>query len=147
MPKVISNTSCLIALSNIDLLDVVQGCYTSISITPEVALEFGEPLPDWITIIPVKNTDKTTLINHTLDIGEASTIALALETEDPLLILDDGKAREFAKKIGLKITGTVGVLVKAEKAGLIGDLAAIISALRQNYFRIPNNIEDELFGR
>jgi hypothetical protein len=37
-------------------------------------------------------------------------------------------------------------MVKAEKAGLISDLAAIISALRQNHFRIPNTIGDELFG-
>jgi predicted nucleic acid-binding protein len=49
MPNVVSDTSCLIALSNIGLLEILQSIYGSVSITPEVAQEFGENLPDWMT--------------------------------------------------------------------------------------------------
>jgi len=45
MRKVISNTSCLIALSNIQELNLLEKVYGEIYITPEVATEFGETLP------------------------------------------------------------------------------------------------------
>ncbi|MDR3312324.1 MAG: hypothetical protein LBS64_04240, partial [Spirochaetaceae bacterium] len=100
MPNVISNTSCLIALSNIDMLDLLQQRYGRILITPEVEREFGEVLPDWIAVVPVRDGYRTLLINSHLDLGESSTIALAGEMADPLVILDDGKARKYAKSIG-----------------------------------------------
>jgi len=46
-----------------------------------------------------------------LDKGEASAIALALEIQDSTLILDDFKARKVAEKLGLKITGTLGLMI------------------------------------
>jgi predicted nucleic acid-binding protein len=144
MPKIISNTSCLIALSNIGKLALLHDIYGTVIITPEVAREFREALPEWILVVPVSDSHKTKLIEKTLDLGEASTIALAMETDGALLILDDGKARRFAKSIGLRMTGTLGVTVKAYKSGLISDLGEIIAAFRQHGFRIPNEIEAAL---
>lgn len=141
MRNVISNTSCLIALSNIGKLDLLHDVYGSILITNEVALEFGEPLPEWINVTAVKDKIKTRLIANTLDIGESSTIALALEHEDVLVILDDGKARRFAKGLGLVFTGTLGVVVKAKNLGFNIDLKIVIEDFRYAGFRIPNNIE------
>jgi predicted nucleic acid-binding protein len=65
MRNVISNTSCLIALTNIRRLEILQKRYGHIIITPEVAQEFGESLPDWISVVPVKDTFKTLLITKT----------------------------------------------------------------------------------
>ena len=76
-------------------------------VTTEIAQEFGEPLPKWIVIKQVKEKKYQQLLENTLDKGEASAIALALEMEDVLLILDDLKARKEAQKLGLKITGTL----------------------------------------
>jgi predicted nucleic acid-binding protein len=115
--------------------------YGTVIITPEVAKEFREALAEWIMVVPVGDSYKTKLIEKTLDLGEASVIALAMETNDALLILDDGKARRFAKSIGLRMTGTLGVTVKAYQSGLISDLSEIIVAFRQQGFRIPNEIE------
>ena len=144
MRNVISNTSCLIALTNIDRLEILQKRYGHIVITPEVEAEFGEPLPNWISVVPVKDVFKTLLITKYLDIGESSTIALAFETGNPLVILDDGKARNYAKNTGLTITGTLGILVKAYKIGLLPDLMGAITDLRDKQFRIPNGFEEEL---
>lgn len=44
MPEMISNTSCLIILDNIDRLDILQKLYETIYLTEEVAQEFGKPL-------------------------------------------------------------------------------------------------------
>jgi len=141
MRKVISNTSCLIVLSNINRLDILNEIYGTIFITPEVKDEFGEELPGWIKVEEVKDNSKTKLIANILDMGEASTIALALEREDSLVILDDGKARRFAAGINLKITGTLGVIINAKKVGLSINVHKIIADMKQCGFRIPNDIE------
>jgi predicted nucleic acid-binding protein len=145
MRKAISNTSCLIALSNIGRLAILRDLYGSVTITPEVGAEFFETLPDWIVVIPVGDPDKTKLIRGTLDLGESSSIALAMESEDALLILDDGKARRFAKNMGLTLTGTVGVVIKAKQLGLITeDVSTVLAEFRKHGFRIPLDIEKSL---
>jgi uncharacterized protein len=50
-----------------------------------------------------------------LGLGERNAIALAVETTDSLLILDDGLARGHAHLLGVTLTGTRGVLLKANK--------------------------------
>ena len=79
MRRIISNTSCLIALTNIKRLDILHRLYGEVIITPEVLDEFGEPVPSWITVSPVRDQSRTRLIQRTLDLGESSTIALALD--------------------------------------------------------------------
>jgi len=54
---IISDTSCLIALSNIGLLDVLRDLYQEVIITKEVQAEFGGNLPEWIIVSEVKNKD------------------------------------------------------------------------------------------
>ena len=140
----ISDTSCLIALTNIGQLDVLKGLRGLVIIPPEVASEYNEPLPEWIHIVPVTDTAKIRAIRNTLDLGESSAIALALETENPLLILDDGRARRFARNLGLPMTGTLGILIAAHKAGILKDIYAVIEDLKKMNFRIPVDIEKHL---
>jgi predicted nucleic acid-binding protein len=113
-------------------------------ITPEVAAEYGETLPDWIQVIPVKDALMIQAIHNVLDLGESTAIALALETQNSLLILDDEKARRFAKNIGLTMTGTLGLLITAYKAGILPDFNTVIADLRKHKFRIPTNIDKYL---
>jgi predicted nucleic acid-binding protein len=122
-------------------LDLLKALCKIVYITPEVAAEYGEALPDWIQIIPVKDALTVQTIHNILDLGESTAIALALETQNSLLILDDGKARRFAKNIGLTMTGTLGLLITAHKAGILADLDTVIADLRKHDFRIPKNIE------
>jgi len=144
MLKYISNTSCLIILSNINCLDILQKLYSKIYISSEVAYEFGEDLPQWIEIIEVKNSNYTKILNQTVDLGEASTIALHLEIDNSVMILDDKKARNLAQRMELKFTGTLGVIIKAYQTGLIDNLEDIIKQFDEKGFRIPPNILVEL---
>ncbi len=116
---IISDTSCFIILTNIDELDLLQKIYGEVITTPEVAAEFGEPLPIWIKIKSATDKYRQRIIELQIDKGEASAISLAIETADSVLILDDEKARKFAAKLSLKITGTLGVIVKAKLRGII----------------------------
>ena len=143
-PIIISDTICLIALTNINLLDVLNRLYESVLITPEVANEYGEPLPEWISVESVKDTKKMAAFNRFIDLGESSAIVLAMEIDDAVLIIDDKEARQFAQNLGLKITGTLGILIRAYKQGLIPNLSAAISKLKEAGFHLPANIDTYL---
>ena len=93
---VIADTSCLISLTRIDQLELLNSLYKEVSITKEIALEFGEPLPHWVKVVAVKDAHYLKLLQNQLDLGEASALALALELGDVLLILDDLKGRKEA---------------------------------------------------
>ena len=99
---VIADTSCLIALSKIEAIELLKELYEEVYITKEIALEFGESLPEWVRIENVKNKKYQQLLDLYLDLGEASAIALALEKVDVLLILDDLKGRKEAEKLGFR---------------------------------------------
>ena len=139
---IISDTSCLIALTNIGYLTVLQQLYGKILITPEVAIEYEEQLPEWISIKTVLDTAKINDLNRFIDLGESSAIALAIETEGAVLIVDDGEARKFAINLGLKITGTLGLLIRAYNQGIISDLADAIFLLKKIGFHLPGNIDE-----
>jgi len=78
-------------------------------------------------------------------LGEASAIALAMEQDNPLLLLDDLKARKLAVKLNLKFTGVLGVIHKAKQLGLINAIRPLIEKLLQTDFRISENVINELF--
>lgn len=100
---IISDTSCLIALCNIGLLHILKDVYREVMITPEVQTEFGESLPQWIIVTNVKNQSKQAELEMRLDKGEASSIALALENESSVLVIDEVKGRRIAKSLNLQI--------------------------------------------
>jgi len=138
---IISDTSCLIALTNINRLDVLKHLYETVLVTPEVAEEHGEPLPEWIIIKAVSNKERLNDFNRHIDLGESSAIALAMEIIETVLILDDMEARQFALNLGLKITGTLGILIRAHNKGIITDVSAEISLLKDAGFHLPKNID------
>ena len=143
MPNIISNTSCLIVLDNIGMLDVLKELYGKVFITEEVSKEFGKTVPDWIEVRKVSDNKYLKLMKNFVDLGEASTIALAVETDDIVIILDNLKARKLAQKLNLKITGTIGVLVKARKRNIITSTQEVLNRLRNEGFRISDEIEKE----
>ncbi|GAB7140812.1 hypothetical protein RsTz2092_07650 [Deferribacterales bacterium RsTz2092] len=110
-------------------------------ITPEVAAEYGLPLPEWILIKSVADVSKTERHKTKLHIGEASSIALAEELRNVLLVLDDAEARKYAVKFGFNITGTLGILMLAHRQGLIQNLATEIEKLRAINFWLPRDVD------
>jgi predicted nucleic acid-binding protein len=122
-------------------LEILHSSYASIVTTKEVSDEFGEELPGWIFIHAVNNKEVQRKLELQLDKGEASAIALALETRDCSIILDDMKARKVAEKLGLEITGTLGVIVKAKKEGIIPSVKPFLAKLKETNFRLSADLE------
>ena len=137
---IISDTACLIGLTNIGQIDILRKMYGEIIVTREVAQEYGSPLPDWIEVREISDVSKT-VFSKLLEIGEASAIALAMQTENAMLIVDDKRARQFALGLGIEITGTLGVLIQAYESGVLQGIEAIVAGLRKIGFRLLANTE------
>ena len=138
---IISDTSCLILLDKIDELPILNKLFGIITTTSEVAIEFGQPLPSWFEIREPTDKNYQAIIEATVDKGEASAIALAIELDDCLLIIDDLKGRKFASQLGLTIIGTIGVIVDAKLAGIIPSVKPILSKIKSTNFRITEQLE------
>ena len=69
--------------------------------------------------------------------GEEEAIHLALQTKIPNILMDDTDGRLAARRRGLTVFGTIGILERAAELGLI-DLAQAVGKLRQtNFFVSP----------
>jgi predicted nucleic acid-binding protein len=144
---IISDTSCLIALNNIGLLHLLKDLYGEVLITAEVYSEFGGGLPDWIIVIQVKDKSKQSEIENRLDKGEASSIALALEVPNTILIIDEVKGRNYAKSLNIEIIGTIGVLLMAGNKGLVKDVIGVILKLVNQGFRLSDKLIEKIIEK
>lgn len=144
MPEVvISDASCLIVLTKIGELDVLRRLYGSVLTTPVVAAEFGQPLPEWIRLESARNTRQEQELTKQLDAGESSAIALAMERLGSTVVLDDYKARRVADRLGVQLTGTLGVLIRATKAGVVPALRPLLNRIRETDFRFSQELETD----
>lgn len=145
MPElIICDTSSLILFEKINRLDLLWHCYKNVYVTPEIVAEFGDSLPGWIKVKEVKSKVLKQTLNQSLGAGESSAIALYFEIENALVAVDDLKARRIAKSLNLKITGSLGILVKAKEAGYIEKLKPILQEVEQTDFRISANIIEKI---
>ena len=73
----------------------------------------------------------TVTLERDLDLGEAETIALALELGADLVLLDEKEGRHAAQRLGLRVLGVVGVLLEAKVSGNIDAVRPLLDGLRQ----------------
>jgi len=138
---VIANTTPLIALAIIEQLDLLRALYGQVTVPSAVrdeVLAGGRErraevdfsgLP-WIRVMRLADVTRADLLVD-LDRGEAEVLALALEMRADLVILDERLARRHAQRLGLVLTGTLGVLLRAKRLGLISQVRPLLDRLRQ----------------
>jgi uncharacterized protein len=146
LAEVISNTTPMQYLHQAGLLTILPALVGPVLIPPAVDAELavgrslGLDLPDpaqlgWLTIRTPTRASSISLPLG-LDAGEAEVLALALECTDAVVILDDALARRAAQSLGLRLTGTVGLLLDAKRAGLITTVAPVLDTLHSLRFRL-----------
>lgn len=137
---VIVNSSCLIALSHIGMENVLCKLYNEIVVPEGVVKEFGEINLGCVRIQKVDNPLVQFLIHQSnLGKGEAEVIALSF-SNGMTVILDDQKARGVAKAMGVKVTGTIGVILKAKREGLIESAYKKIIELKEKGFYVSDDL-------
>jgi uncharacterized protein len=153
--KVISNSTPLIALAKINKLTLLREYFGEIHIPEEVYDEVvrrGSNMAGsaevasckWIVRSQVANRLAVEALCISLDKGEAEAIVLASEKKG-LLIIDDGEGRKAARQLGLKITGTIGVLVLASNDGRL-DLKNALDELKTVGFHLSNKEYDRILS-
>jgi len=135
MLKVVSNTTPIISLLKLSKLDILKNLYSEINIPYAVfqEVEAGRNKDyytnlsnlNWINILEIQDKQAVKYFLD-LDSGEAEAVVLATEIKADLIILDEKLGRFHAKHADLKVTGTIGVLIKAKKEGLINELKPLL---------------------
>jgi len=90
-----------------------------------VLKEYNDSIPDWISVINPKTNVHNELAGY-LDLGEASSIALAYEHEGSLIIIDEIKGRKAARELAMKVTGSLGILIAAKRNGYLEVVKPVI---------------------
>lgn len=150
MPKqllVISDASPIIALADIGELNLLLQLYNRIVITDIVRSEIHAELPDWIEVSTKYDQKQMQILSLELDKGEASSIALALENPNCKIILDENKGRSVAKRLGLTVTGTLGIIVKAKDEGVINSGKEILEKLENHGFWLSQQLKSQILAR
>ena len=141
---VVSNTSPILNLAIIDRLSLIREQFTTITIPKGVLeeLRVGENLPGskiildaldakWLQVEEVQDSAMLLILKRELDAGEAEAIALALETRAQWVLLDESEARRIAKALGLKVTGVLGILLRACRQKRVPSLRSEMERLRE----------------
>lgn len=138
-PVVLNNTP-LVALWTIGRLDLLRDLYQEVLIPQEVEDEFlatdestrGQALENapWVKIVQLSRPRRAVAYVG-LDPGEAAVLAVAEERDARLVVIDEKKARRFAERMGIPMTGTLGVLILAKEAGLLDSIAGPLTRLKE----------------
>lgn len=154
--KAIANSSVLIALSRIGQLDLLPRRFPDGILIPQAVwrevVETGKGRPgameigaaSWIAVSEVRDKSMVSLLRKELDEGEAEAIALCREKQGRIILLDEKEARQAARRLGLAVLGTVGVLIWAKQAGHIASLLERLDALqKQGQFHLSRSVYHE----
>jgi predicted nucleic acid-binding protein len=146
LPNIICNTSPLQYLHQLGCLHLLPALVGHVIIPQAVAEELAAgkirgievPIPqslEWLTIRQPASAAVLPLITD-LGRGETEVLALALELSDAVVILDDALARQMAETLGIRLTGTLGILLDAKHAGLIDTIMPLLDNLQALRFRL-----------
>jgi predicted nucleic acid-binding protein len=152
--RTICNTSPLLYLHQIDRLNLLKQLYKTVLFPPAVEAELsagaeqGINVPrlssyPWLKRVSLVSDASIPLVTD-LGRGEAEVIALGLEHPGSRLILDDTLARRIAQLNQLQFTGTVGVIVRAKRVGLVAAVSPIVSQLRKSGLWLSDSLIAEV---
>jgi predicted nucleic acid-binding protein len=135
----VADSGPLIFLARIDLLNLLPELFSEVLIPPEVRDEvivrgrnhpgaYAVSQAKWLTV-QAPDPQLVKSLSILVDAGEAEAIALAQTTEDCTVLLDDLRARKVAQRLDIKQIGTVGLLLRAKKRGLLESIKPHLDAL------------------
>lgn len=155
MLVVVADSSPVIYLTRLGLFYVLRTLHDEVIVPPAVWDEIvvgGAGFPEseelqravadgWIEVrSPSASVASLGSGAATLGAGEIQAIQLARESL-AMLVTDDSEARQFAELLGVRVTGTVGVLIRARNEGHIRGLRAVLDRLlTETNFRMSDQL-------
>ncbi len=158
---VISDTSVITNLAAIHHLKLLSQLYNQVTIPEAVYRELVDiepPVPGTLEVQGAAWLEVRALVNRgvvehlendvRLDPGEAEAIALAIELNADLLLIDERRGRAAADRLGIKITGLLGILVEAKQKNLITAVKPLMDALiATSEFRVSSALYNQILSR
>ncbi len=149
--KIVIDTGPLIAFAHLNWFSELSGLFSTVHITEQVFQEsqFEPERIDARCIVTAVSKNKLTNSSCTianiskypgkLGIGEISSIELAISLNCPV-ILDDNHARQYAKKQGVAVIGTAGVLVYAKQNNVINSVIPLLQQLQEKQYYLSDDL-------
>jgi predicted nucleic acid-binding protein len=149
---VVADASPLNYLIQIECDALLPKLFGKVLVPAGVIKEFRHPatppsVASWLSRMPswVEVRVASTAIDPTLDVldpGEREAIQLAQEVRADLLLIDERRGRLEAKRRAIPTTGTLGVLLAAQKQGMIDAEAALERLINETSFRITPAVRE-----
>jgi predicted nucleic acid-binding protein len=139
--RIVSDSTCLIALERIGNVEILPAIFETVLIPPAVEREVGISLP-WLKVERLSDPSSVVALKLIIDDGEAEAIALAQE-QQCRIITDDRRARSVARKFGLDVIGTVGILVLARKRNIVSSIEPLLIDLDVAGFYVSTALREE----
>lgn len=142
LDRAVVNAGPLVALSLAGRLDLLPSLFKEFWIPEAVYREvavagLGRPgaaaLTDatWAERVRA-GPDPDPLLVAELDPGEAAVISLARASMPCMAVIDEKRGRRIAQQVyGLPVKGTAGLLVEAQRRGLLNDLRTTLKDLKR----------------
>lgn len=153
MLNAVVNSTPIISLHYIGKLDVLSKMYTTVYIPygvyEEVCID-GDIGKSTLSSYPnfsiqnIANEDAKRYFKTALHKGEVEVMVLADELNADVCIIDDKLAREYAKHLGLTLTGTLGLLVKAKERGFLDLVVPCMDLMIQNEIYISSTLYENI---
>ncbi len=155
---VVADTSPLNYLLLIGEIRILPVLFERVLIPPAVKDEMQHPgappvvsawawaLPSWIEVVSPGNFPFSVEPKLDLGAGELEAIALAQIQNADFVALDDGAARQFARRQGLVLSGTLGILERAAQAGLL-NLPLALEKLQNTSFYLSPALAEAILKR
>jgi predicted nucleic acid-binding protein len=124
-----------------DRVCIPRAVLTEVHAKPDAAtVAIDHACQTWLSVCDVTNSRGVELVQADLDLGEAEVIALAHELDADRVVLDDLDARRFARRVGLSLIGTLGLLLAAKLRGELPSFRVEIERLEALGFRIAPSV-------
>ena len=142
---VICDSSPLVALALIDKLDLLDKLFAEVLVPKHVFAEINIPgkveaerINQWAKNKVVEAKDKYLVqaFSMILDKGESEALSLYCEKKADFLLIDEKKGRKIAMYNGMKVIGTLGVLILSKQKGFLSELRPLLNVLQGSSIRI-----------
>lgn len=138
---IVLDSTCLIGLERIGRLEILPALFEPVIISPAVDREFAKQA-EWLSVEVRFDRSLTSVLQMGLGAGESEAISIA-KGLGIRIATDDKQARVAANALGLKVIGTVGILLRAKSAGVIDQIRPMLDGLDENGFHISRSLREE----
>ncbi len=154
MLKLVLDASPLIVLGKVGLLHLLSSLAEEVVIPEGVSKEIlagssGDPAREWLkgqgkVFVRKVGPLEPEVLKWDLGLGETEVLSFAYRNRDFIAVVDDRAARRCAKTLGIKVKGTLALLVLAHRKGLLEDVLPVLHKLQEVGFRVSGDLVEAI---